>query len=233
MHLPKSRRVLGSLLVLFITFPAAAVSATSAGQPCQKAGAVSSTKSGGKTIKLVCTKVGKRLVWVTRENNATVPVGNGAYSIGDVGPGGGFVFYDAGSHQPWGRYLEAAPADSSTGVIWCNKTSFVGTLLKVGTGQANTLRIIAHCSSGAARSADKYVAPNGTADWFLPSRDELNLMYTNLARRGIGGFATDYYWCSSEDETGSAWDQLFANGAQEDRGSKNDVDHVRPARAFG
>ncbi|MFM8835538.1 MAG: hypothetical protein ACKOFM_01575, partial [Actinomycetota bacterium] len=30
-------------------------------------------------------------------------------SVGSVGPGGGVVFYDAGSPQWWGRYLEAWP----------------------------------------------------------------------------------------------------------------------------
>lgn len=31
----------------------------------------------------------------------------GSFSIGDTGPGGGIVFYDAGSQQSWGRYIEA------------------------------------------------------------------------------------------------------------------------------
>tara|TARA_R110000868_G_scaffold187920_2_gene430687 strand:- start:430 stop:1071 length:642 start_codon:yes stop_codon:yes gene_type:complete len=31
----------------------------------------------------------------------------GSFSIGDAGPGGGVVFYDAGSQQTWGRYIEA------------------------------------------------------------------------------------------------------------------------------
>lgn len=36
-------------------------------------------------------------------------------SVGQLGPGGGIVFFDAGAEQPWGRYLEAAPLGWSQG----------------------------------------------------------------------------------------------------------------------
>ena len=33
------------------------------------------------------------------------------YSIGDIGPAGGYIFYDKGYYSDGWRYLEAAPAD--------------------------------------------------------------------------------------------------------------------------
>ena len=43
----------------------------------------------------------------------------GDYKIGDTGPGGGIVFFDAGSVQPWGRYFEAGPQLAPT--EWCGE----------------------------------------------------------------------------------------------------------------
>ncbi len=41
-------------------------------------------------------------------------------AVGLKGPGGGRVFYDAGSVQPWGRFLEVAPSNWGPTLASCN-----------------------------------------------------------------------------------------------------------------
>ena len=53
-----------------------------------------------------------------------------------------------------------------------------------------------------------------TGDWRLPTKDELNLMYVNLHKKGVGGFANGSYWSSSEINSSNAWYQSFLNGYQ-------------------
>jgi len=48
--------------------------------------------------------------------------------------------------------------------------------------------------------------------WRLPTREELHLMWLN--RESIGGFATAFYWSSSEYASLNAWYQYFLNGHQ-------------------
>ena len=68
-------------------------------------------------------------------------------------------------------------------------------------------------------------------DWFLPSRDELNLMYVNLAKNKLGSFANNFYWSSSEGQHAScAWSQRLTSGYQLDYGRF--LYRVRPVRAF-
>ena len=153
------------------------------------------------------------------------------YSIGDTGPAGGKVFYvyDSGKHG-----LEAAPVDqdAGTGALWgCSGTDIPGaTGTAIGTGAQNTAAILAGCAEtgAAAKLADAYTL-NGYTDWFLPSKDELNLLY---CQKGVvGGFASSLYWSSSQLDSSLAWSQNFNDGAQYSS-LKASAARVRAVRAF-
>jgi hypothetical protein len=130
-------------------------------------------------------------------------------SVGDIGPGGGLVFYDAGSRQSWGRYLEVSPAScEGVGKVWRNAAAGKrGTLQlpllyptwataarqrvqskAIGMGRANTELIVKQhgrlpapaIEATAAGFANALVC-GGQSDWFLPSKDELDTLYNVLA----------------------------------------------------
>ena len=73
----------------------------------------------------------------------------------------------------------------------------------------------------------------GYDDWYLPSKDELELMYSTIGQGGvnIGGFADNYYWSSSENYNYSAWVVDFNNGYTNDYGKSSAI-RVRVIRAF-
>ena len=69
----------------------------------------------------------------------------------------------------------------------------------IGTGQANTTAIVTTQGAGSyAAQLCNDLTVGGYNDWFLPSKDELDLMYENLYLQEVGGFTDDYYWSSSE-----------------------------------
>lgn len=88
-------------------------------------------------------------------------------------------------------------------------------------------------STKYADGTDILFMPPSGIDWFLPSKDELNQMYVNLHLFGVGGFATDIYYSSSEDIGGSnnVWDQFFGTGAQALHGKTN-LYSVRACHTF-
>ena len=142
---------------------------------------------------------------------------------------GGIVFYLNGS----GGGLVCAPGDQNTGAQWgCYGTTIGGTSTVVGSGSSNTAKIVDGCSQAsiAARNCSDLVL-NGYSDWFLPSQDELNLMYQNLKLAGIGSFAFAYYWSSSEISNNYAWGQTFGSGNYI-KIAKNHEYYVRAVRAF-
>jgi hypothetical protein len=54
----------------------------------------------------------------------------------------------------------------------------------------------------------------GYSDWFLPSIDELNLMYQQ--KLVIGNLANNWYWSSSESGASVARFMAFNDGGQGD-----------------
>ena len=70
-----------------------------------------------------------------------------------------------------------------------------------------------------------------TGDWRLPDKEELNLMYRNLHKKGLGNFDNEFYWSSSESSSRGAWDQDFNDGDQ-DISAKGTPAQVRAVRSF-
>jgi hypothetical protein len=162
----------------------------------------------------------------------------GVCAVGDTGPGGGKVFYDAGSVQSWGRYLEAAPANA-TSTTWCNNTStaLAGAFSRaIGSGAMNTYLMLDGCTSGAANNATGY-SNNGYSDWFLPSILDLGQMCTN--RETLGMTSAGTFKSSSQDTLNAGihaetWNFPSALGTcGNDNWSKSLTQGVRPIRAIG
>jgi len=161
---------------------------------------------------------------------------------------GGVVFYifedgDTGYVAGETHGLIAAVQDQSSGIRWYNgsydTTGATGTA--IGTGATNTTAIIsaqgATETSYAAGLARAYTG-GGYTDWFLPSKDELNKMYTNRATinttavaNGGSDFSTNYYWSSTESDDNNAWLQIFSDGYKYSN-NKGLTGSVRAVRAF-
>ena len=173
--------------------------------------------------------------YATVTNTYTLTVTAAVYTIGSTGPGGGIVFYDAGSIQSWGRYLEAAPntwngGSSDPTALWkTSNTATAGTLTAIGSGYTNTYTYMTGAEHPAAALCRVYTG-GGKTDWFLPSKDELNQLY--LQKATVGGFVTHYYWSSSEGASDGAWGLYFSDGLQGNFEKSNNF-YVRPVRAFG
>lgn len=206
--------------------------------------------------------------WTTESSIETAPITLGIWDpscqqggdceLGDTGPGGGVVFYDAGSQQSWGRWLEYAPSGWSgsptdPSAPWgCSGQVLPGPFEDgYGTGKANTQRIVNQCADNgtAASQAQAYNGGNKN-DWYLPNLWEINRLclaaWNNAAaapeiqclngRIGnrLAGFSASLYSTSSQNTSNSATQFItknFSNGGQSG-GTKANNTPLRPIRAI-
>jgi hypothetical protein len=156
------------------------------------------------------------------------------YSVGDSGPAEGKIFYDKGEYSKGWRYLEVSPAEHEFTAEWGTHGSFLlGTRREIGSGRANTMRIVLRCleleETEKAAQLCMNLNINGFRDWFLPSRDELIEMH-RLSDM-IGGFIDERYWSSEQENAVGAWFHDFETGFPSAH-FKNEVYRVRAVRAF-
>jgi hypothetical protein len=163
-------------------------------------------------------------------------INDSIHKIGDS-YGGGIVFflYDNGRHG-----LIAATADQSTNSMRWSAGTNTNTMAHadgVSAGKTNTAIIIANQGYGdgatyAARVCTEYSVTVGGVtygDWYLPSKYELNLLYQQKSL--VGGFASAWYWSSTEDDTNDAW-TVFLGSYGQTYGGKASTWSVRAIRAF-
>jgi len=73
---------------------------------------------------------------------------------------------------------------------------------------------------------------NGYNDWRLPTREELDTVYTILKLNGKGDFEDGSYWSSTEYNSFYAWRKNFKTGRVDRRGNKTKKQFVRAVRDY-
>jgi hypothetical protein len=159
---------------------------------------------------------------------------------------GGTVFYIDMARAAGSQVWEVG-SDLGTAGWGCSATDIGVTGTAIGTGATNTGLINAGCLTAGIAARVASATAGGLSDWFLPSKDELNQLckYARMQSTAVvdqavvcdatgtlrSGFASFYYWSSSQYDSNYAWGQYFVDGFQLTAG-KNDLLQVRPVRAF-
>ena len=187
------------------------------------------------------------LAWASAQANMTVmsseltsgdiPIPPGTYTIGQSALGGkiGYILQsgDPGYDVNAQHGLVTTSSDIGYTIFGCQGTAIGGLSAAIGTGQANTNKIIAGCATAgiAARLCNDLVQ-GGYSDWYLPSLNELNKLWVNRVVLGITPTAyPSQYQSSTELDATFAWTQEFY-GPGQNYSAKSDQFRIRAVRSF-
>jgi hypothetical protein len=168
-------------------------------------------------------------------------IGNFSHYIGEK-YGGGVIFHLWKDTVGVEHGLIVALTDQSTAKEWSNVVStLIGTSAQSSwDGLSNSNAILGqagHTSSAGKLCLD--LVSGGQSDWYLPSIQELNMLWNNYYTvtrvlsqiSGATQLSRNYYWSSSEDDNSAAWGFNFYDGDPGNNG-KNYTLSVRAVRAF-
>ncbi len=159
--------------------------------------------------------------------------------VGNLYQGGKIAYIlksgDPGYDPTRTKGLIVTTSDQGTAIWGCYGTELQGADENaIGAGLQNTLDIINGCSTAniAAKICNDLVVDQYD-DWFLPSANELKILYIN--RTTIGGFQNVFYWSSTEGTqtmAGYAKCINFADGLTYGNRDKGTLYNVRAIRYF-
>lgn len=201
----------------------------------------------------------------TKQNKTVVCPTTKEYNVGDKGPYGWIIYKkEAVSNQSCWQYIEAAPEDANELgklVFWSKINKKIETFKEIGKGKENTDMIVAQIKEGSAALKCKSYFPKEEdseektkGEWFLPSFEELKLMYDVLVKDGKnkGNFIVKeqeypvtkmdneavptfapYYWSSYDVSSSKAYFVEFETGDSLWNGAdKVTLQNIRCARYF-
>ena len=150
-------------------------------------------------------------------------------------PDGSIIFYDLG--EDYGTYIigdDGYPVRLGSPYAWrfliCDKSDLADdkawgpsgtseglTVTTIGHGSPNTETMIARYGDNASylwKDIKQRRSDTGF-DWFMPCKDELNILYENkdvVSSAGGVALQSTWYWSSSEYNNNQAWFQYFSHG---------------------
>lgn len=146
--------------------------------------------------------------------------GSKSLKIGDFFQGGkvAYIFQPTDKKYIAGEVhgIVAFITDLPTTYKWYNGSNIItgATLTSIGLGHDNSKLIYEKQGAGNyAASMCLSFATGSYSEWFLPTIDELIILYNN--KEIIGGFSTgSSYWSSSETASNGAYGVNFSTGAK-------------------
>ena len=143
---------------------------------------------------------------------------------------GGILFY---LNPTGGGGLIVITNDLSSSYAWgCSGVNVTGaTNTGIGGGISNSEAIVNACSGESAAKLCEDLVYATYSDWFLPSMDELEIMYKNIKISDLEKFSSGYYWSSNQKDANTAYRYGFLGG-NKGEADKSLKQYVRAIRKF-